>query len=109
MPQFDPESGERCERVDDQPTSIAGDVIALLGIRLRLNRTVDTDRMSDPLVLAPSVGLTSLGAGRRVAKRTASERLLHHSPSTLASRAAVHPRWKTASCIIESNALPLGS
>ena len=51
----------------------------------------------------------SLGAGRRVAERTADEGLLHHSPSASASRPAVQPRWKTASCVVESNAVPLGS
>ncbi|ELY62784.1 hypothetical protein C489_20946 [Natrinema versiforme JCM 10478] len=31
--QFDPEPGERRERVDNQPTAVTGDVIALVGIR----------------------------------------------------------------------------
>ncbi|ELZ76699.1 hypothetical protein C456_03401 [Haloferax volcanii DSM 14919] len=109
MPQFDPEPGEGCERVDDQSTAVTGDVIALVGIRLRLNRAVDADRVSDPLVLPPGVGLASLGTGRGVAKRTADEGLLHHSPSPSASRPVVQPRWKTASCVVESNVVPLGS
>ena len=103
------ESRERRERVDDQLTAVTGDVIALVGIRLRLNRAVDTDWVGDPLVLPPGVGLASLGTGRRVAKRTADKGLLHHSPSASASRPAVQPRWKTASCVVESNAVPLGS
>jgi len=53
MPELDPESRERRECVDDQPTAIAGDVFALVGIRLRLNRTVDADRVGDPFVLSP--------------------------------------------------------
>ena len=78
VPEFHPEPGERRKRVDDQPTAVTGDVIVLVGIRLRLNRTVDIDRVSDPLVLPPSVGLVSLGPGRSVAEPSASERLLHH-------------------------------
>ena len=68
MPEFDPEPGECRERVDNQSTAVTGDVIALVGIRLRLNRAVDTDRVGDPLVLSPGVLLASLGTGRRVAK-----------------------------------------
>jgi hypothetical protein len=34
---------------------------------------------------------------------------LYHSPSASASRPAVQPRWKTANCVDESNAVPLGS
>ncbi len=109
MPQFDPESRERRERVDDQSTAVTGDVIVLVGTRLRLDGTVDADRVGDPLVLSPSTGLASLGAGRGVAEGTASERLLHHSTSASASRPAVQPRWKTASCVAESNAALLGS
>jgi hypothetical protein len=52
MPEFDPKSRERCERVDDQSTAVTGDVIALVGIRFRLNRAVHTDRMGDPFVLS---------------------------------------------------------
>jgi hypothetical protein len=79
VPELDPEPGQCCERVDDQPTAVTGDVIALVGIRLYLNRAVDTDRVSDPLVLASGVCLAGLGTGRGVAERTADERLLHHS------------------------------
>ncbi|ELK53010.1 hypothetical protein D320_13040, partial [Haloferax sp. BAB-2207] len=49
MPEFDPESGKRCERVDNEPTAVTDDVIALVRIWLYLNRTVDTDRVGDPL------------------------------------------------------------
>ena len=92
MPELDPEPGERCERVDDQSTAVTGDVIALVGIRLGLNRAVDADRVGDPLVLPSGVGLASLGTGRGVAERTADEGLLHHSSSASASRPAVQPR-----------------
>jgi len=109
MPQFDAEPCERCERIDDQPTAITGNVIADVGIGLCPDSTVDADRVGDPLVLPPGVRLTSLGTGRGVAERTADEGLLHHSPSSPASRQAVQPRWKTTSCVDESNAAPLGS
>ncbi|ELZ68843.1 hypothetical protein C457_10546 [Haloferax prahovense DSM 18310] len=108
MPQFDPEPDECCERVDDQPTAVTGDVIALVEIRFRLNRAVDTDRVGDPLVLSTDMGLASLSTGRGIAERTADEGLLHHSPSLSASRPAIQPRWKTASCVVETNVVPLG-
>ena len=109
MPQFHAEPRQRRERVDDEPAAVAGAVAALVGIRLHLDSAVHTDRVSDLLVLPPGVRVASLGAGRSVAESTANERLLHHSPSSSASRAAVQPRWKTASCVVESNAVPLGS
>jgi len=99
----------RREGVDDEPTAVAGVVIALVGIRFRLDRAVDADGVGDPLVFAPGVRLASLSPGRSVAERTADEGLLHHSPSASASRPAVQPRWKTASCVDESNAVTLGS
>jgi hypothetical protein len=86
MSQFDPEPGERCQRVDDQSTAVTGDVITLVGIRLRLDRAVDADRVGDPLVLPPGVGLACFNAKRCVAERTADEALLHHSPNAAASR-----------------------
>ena len=43
MPELDPESRERCERVGDQPITVAGEAIALLGIWFHLNGTIDTD------------------------------------------------------------------
>jgi hypothetical protein len=73
MPEFDPEPGECRERVDDQPTAVTGDVIALVGIRLRLNRAVDADRVGDPFVLSPGMRLASLGTGRGITERTASK------------------------------------
>ena len=48
--------------------AVTGDVIAFVWVRLRLNRTVDTDRVSDPVVFAPGVGLANPGAGRSVAE-----------------------------------------
>ena len=65
----------RCERVDDEPTPVAGVVTPLVGIRLRLDGTVDTDRVGDSLVLPPSGGLASLGDGWGVTESTANERL----------------------------------
>jgi hypothetical protein len=109
MPKFDPESRERRGRVDYQPTAITGDVIELVGIRLHLDSTVDTDRVGDPPLLLPGVRLADLGTGWGVAERAADESLLHHPPSESASRPAVQPRWKTANCVVESNADPLGS
>jgi len=41
------------EGVDDEPTAVAGVVIAFVGIQFRLDRTVDTDGVSDPLVFRP--------------------------------------------------------
>jgi len=62
--EFDAESCERREGVDDEPTAVAGDVIALVGIRFRLDRAVDADGVGDPLVFASGMRLTYLGAGR---------------------------------------------
>jgi len=61
------------------------------------------------LVFVLGTRLISLGPGFRVAERTADEGLLHHSSSASASRLAVQPRWKTASCVAESKVVPLGS
>jgi len=108
MTELDTEARQRGEGVDDEPTAVAGVVIALVGIRFRLDRAVDADRLGGPLVFAPGVRLANLGAGRSVAERTPRERLLHYSPSASASRPAVQPRWKTASCVAESKVVPLG-
>jgi len=70
MAKFDAEARQRCEGVDDESTDVAGDVIALVGIWFRLDRAVDADRVGDPLVFAPGMRLTYLGAGRGVAERT---------------------------------------
>jgi len=67
MAEFDAKSSERCERVNDESTPVAGVEIALVGIRLRLNRAVDADRVGDPFVLSPGMRLASLGARRSVA------------------------------------------
>ena len=109
MTEFDTEARQSCEGVDDEPTAVAGVVIALVGIWFYLNRAVDADGVGDPLVFSPGVRLASLGTGRRVAERTPGERLLYHWLSASASRPAVQPRWKTASCVVESNVVPLGS
>jgi len=107
--EFDAEPRECRERVDDEPTAVAGDVIALVGSGSVWSARSRTDRVGDPLVLPSGVRLASLGARLGVAEGTANERLLHHSASSSASQAAVQPRWKTASCVDESNAVPLGS
>jgi len=109
MAEFHTETRERREGVDDEPTAIAGVAIALVGIRLHLDRAVDADRVGDPLIFPPGVGLASLGAGRSVAERTPCKRLLHYSASASASRPAVQPRWKTANCVVESKVVTLGS
>ena len=96
MPQFDPEPGECRERVDDQPTAVTGDVIALVGIRLCLDRAVDADRVGDPLVLPPGMGFASLGTGRRVAERTADEGLLYQE--CLSTACSLDPRLNTGVC-----------
>ena len=106
---FDAEPRECRKRVDDEPTAIAGVVVTLIGIQPRLGSAVDTDRVGNSLVLAPRMCLASLGAGRSVAECTPRERLLHHSASASALRPTVQPRWKTASCVAKSNAVPLGS
>jgi len=76
MPQFDPKPREGCERVDDQSTAVTGDVIALVGIRLRLNRAVWTDRMRYALVCPPRVRCPKHRSRHRLTKRTAADRLL---------------------------------
>jgi len=81
MTEFDAEARQRREGVDDEPTAVAGVVIAFVGIQFRLDRTVGTDGVSDPLVFAPGMRLATLGTGRGVTERTPCERLLHHSPS----------------------------
>jgi hypothetical protein len=100
VPQFDPEPGEGCEHVDDQPTAVTGDVIALVGIRFCLDRAVDADGVGDPLFFAPSVRLASLSPGRSVAERTPRERLLHHlirgGGSTLKERRVSGPGGSTS-------------
>lgn len=63
----------RRERVDDEPPPVEVVVIVLVGVWPRLDGTVDADRVSDSLVLLPSVGLASLGAGWGVTEGTASE------------------------------------
>ena len=54
----------RREGVDDEPTAVAGVMIALLGIGLFLERTVDADWVRHPFVFPPGMGLTHLCSGR---------------------------------------------
>ena len=91
MAEFDTEPRECRDRVDDESTAIAGAVIALVRVRLHLDSAVDTDQMGYSLVFSPGMFLTGLGAGQGVAEGTASERLLHHSPSLSALWAAIQP------------------
>jgi len=70
MTEFDAEARQRREGVDDEPTAVAGVVIAFVGIQFRLDRTVDTDGVSDPLVFAPGMRLATLGTGRGVTEHT---------------------------------------
>jgi len=107
MAEFHPEPRERREGVDDEATPVAGVMIALLGIRPLLERTVDADRVRHPFVFPPGMCLAHLCIGTCIAEGTPSKRLLHQSSS--ASLAARQPRWNTASWVIESKASPLGS
>jgi hypothetical protein len=91
MAEFDAESREGCKRVDDEPTAVAGVMIALIRIWPYLDGTVDADLVTDSLVFSPRMCLTGLSARQGVAEGTASERLLHHSPSLSALQAAVQP------------------
>jgi hypothetical protein len=49
MAEFDPKSGERCERVDDAATAVTGAVITLVGVCCLLNRTISANRVAEPL------------------------------------------------------------
>jgi hypothetical protein len=60
MAEFYTEARERREGVDDEPTPIAGVVIAFLGIRSLLDGTVDTDRVRHPFVFPPRMRLAHL-------------------------------------------------
>jgi hypothetical protein len=73
-------------RFDGDPTAIAGNVIAIVGIQLQVDATVDADQVGDPFVLSLGVGLVGLGTGQGVPEGTAAEGLLHHTPSASASR-----------------------
>ena len=55
MAEFDAEPSERCESIDDEPTAVAGVVIALVGIRLCLDRAVHANGVGDPLLFFPHV------------------------------------------------------
>jgi len=109
MPEFDAEARQSGEGVDDEPTAVAGVVIALVGIRFRLDRAVDADGVTHHLVFRSGVGSTGIRTGRRHTGRTSDECLLGYEFGSLASIAAVHPLWTTASCSIDSNAILLGS
>jgi hypothetical protein len=58
--EFDAEPSERCERVDDESTAVAGVVIALVGIRPLLDGTVDADWVRHAFVFSPRMRLASL-------------------------------------------------
>jgi len=62
--EFDTEPCEGCKRIDDEATAIAGVVVTIVGIGIRLDRAVDADRVCDSFVFSPGVRLADLGAGR---------------------------------------------
>jgi len=70
MAQFHPKARECSEGVDDEATAVTGVVVTRLGIRRLLNRTVDANRVADPLLFPPRVGGSSLRAGGGFAKGT---------------------------------------
>jgi len=53
--EFHTEARECCEGVDDEPTAVADVVIALLGIRPFLKRTVGTDWVCHPFLFPQSI------------------------------------------------------
>jgi len=92
MTEFDAESREGCKCVDDEPTAVAGVVIALIRIWPYLDGTVDADQVTDPLIFPPSVCSASFRSGWRLTERTPRECLLCHDSSPVtSSRAAVQP------------------
>ena len=70
MAKFHAEPSERREGVDDEPAAVTRAVIALLGVRSHLNRTVDADWVADPFLFPLRVGGSSLRAGCGFAKGT---------------------------------------
>lgn len=74
------------------PSARSTVMVALVVIQPRLDGAIDMDRVGNPLVLSPGIGLASLCAERDVAEGTANERLLYHSSSPSASRVAGQPR-----------------
>ena len=96
MAEFDTESRERCERVDDESAPVAGVMVALVGIRPLLNDAVDADQVSDDLVLPPGAGFANFRTRPRIAERTAGERLLHDylGSSSRLSAAASYPAFQ---------------
>ena len=99
----------RRECVDDQPTAVAGVVIALVGIRLCLDRTVHADGVGDPLLFSPTCRRSQSPCPVRPHKSHTRPASVAHSSASPAPWAAVHPSWKTASCSSDSNAILLGS
>ena len=64
VPEFHAEPRERSERVDDQPTAVAGAVVALVGIRPCLGGAVDTEWLRHPFVIPPRMRLAHPCTGR---------------------------------------------
>ena len=106
--EFDAKACECRAGVDNEATAVAGSVPTLVGISDLLKRTVDADGRRHEIVLSPRPGFAESYVRWRLAEPTAGECLLHRVYAS-SSQAAVHPRWKTASWVIESNASPLGS
>jgi len=94
--EFDAEPREcRRERVDDEPTAVAGDVIALVGsgsVWSAQSTQIGGVTRSSCLRCASPASVP----GWASQKAQPTRRLLHHSASSSASQAAVQPRWKTA-------------
>jgi hypothetical protein len=70
MAEFHAKPRERCERVDDETTPIAGVVISVVGVGPGLDGAVDTDRMRNPLIFTPGERVATLRPRRRIAERT---------------------------------------
>jgi hypothetical protein len=87
MPKFDAEPRERCKCVDDEATAIAGVMVMIAGIGIRLDRAADAGRVCDSFVFSPGMCLPHVCTGSRIAEGTASKCLLHHSPPSSVSRA----------------------
>ena len=68
---FDPKPRERRDRVHDESAAVAGMVISFVGIGTGLDCAIYADRVGDPLILSPGMGLAHASPGLRVAEGTA--------------------------------------
>jgi len=94
MPEFNAKPRQYRKRVDDEPTPVTGDVIALFGIRLRLMAQSTqigwVTRSSCPQVCASPV-LVPGGASQKA--QLTSVCCITLPPPSSVSYAAVQPRW----------------